>query len=990
MDVVIWTRVATSALTLPLVLAVAGTLVAPSTGAGPATGAGRSARLALAADSACAEVVLVAVDSYGSGWSTRTGRRLRPLADSFVALTTADGSTAQVRHFGAPFASVGALVRGVSRGAYAQDKITKRKVRTWMTGVRTAVPAVTAEVTRMAGICPEQTYALAGIDQGASVAHRVLQRLETSTLLRGRIVGAALVADPDRTPNTRAHKSGAPNAGGTATGVVTKLLGNVGDVPANPTAVAVMSVCTRRDLVCDLRRVTVRDALAAHATYAEGKGALKVEATATDLARQASAWPRPIAGQVVVTRPNVPFSRQIAARVGAKFRAWTYFDKIVGLPAGVTLSSTGLLVGEVTTLGSWKVSFTLRNRALATSETAGEVTLMATPSGFAPGVNAGGQTTCQVRPDASAFCSGENSSGQLGNGSTTDQTTPVQVGLTWDWATISTSGASTCGIKIDGSLWCWGMNNRGQLGLGDAGGRLSPQRVGTSYAWTRVATSWTHTCGIQIDGSLWCWGENGRGELGRGGRDSKTVPARVGTDLNWTSVTVGGWHSCGLRTDGTAWCWGLNDFGQLGIGSTTATLVPKQVNPGLTWLSIDASWSSTCGLSTTAQVLCWGVNDQGQLGDGTRIGKLVPTAVSSPVRWRAVSTGDAHTCALDEDGQAWCWGSNRYGQLGDGSNVSSAVPVRVAGGRTWTSIDVGWMHSCGFTPDNQTQCWGNNETGQLGQGSRINRSAPPGARVKPRPVEPRKALPSDMVVTTFNVLGSSHTRPGGGAGTYAPARIRDEWSASVLQGYGSDIVAFQELESDQAKDLVRSLGSRYAFYPNANTTKVREIWQSIMWDTTKWTYVEREIVWIPLLGTTRPNPIVRLRSKATGKDIWVFNVHNSPLARPDRQRERNADVKIEIAKVLEKRGLKFPVIFLGDMNEHRPVFCKVTRRTDLEAVTGGSNQGGYCVLPKVHHLDWMFTSPEFKVRSATWDRSPYIVRITDHTTLRSTMSIPGS
>ncbi len=242
------------------------------------------------------------------------------------------------------------------------------------------------------------------------------------------------------------------------------------------------------------------------------------------------------------------------------------------------------------------------------------------------------------------------------------------------------------------------------------------------------------------------------------------------------------------------------------------------------------------------------------------------------------------------------------------------------------------MHTCGLTTDVRVQCWGNNEQGQLGRGDRSNRSTPPGVRA----VAPRQAarkLDQQTVITSFNVLGSNHTQPGGGALNYAPGRIRTEWTANMLQSTSADIVAFQELKADQYTQLQRSLAPTYAFYPATDTGKV--VWQSVMWDTTQWDFVSAVDISVPVIGTTRPNPMVRLRSKLTGRNVWVFNVHNSSKNTPERQRERNAAVKIEIAKIQAQRQKRIPVIFLGDMNERKVVFCKVVGQTDLRAVTGG-------------------------------------------------------
>jgi alpha-tubulin suppressor-like RCC1 family protein/endonuclease/exonuclease/phosphatase family metal-dependent hydrolase len=647
-----------------------------------------------------------------------------------------------------------------------------------------------------------------------------------------------------------------------------------------------------------------------------------------------------------------------------------------------------LLLGLALIFGAWSGRVdgpSILATASAVTAPSAEPTTPPPAAVATPQVSAGGQASCEVRADATAWCFGENAYGQLGINSNRDSTTPVQVGAA-EWASISTSGATTCGIKLTTELFCWGMNTRGQLGIGEATQRWSPQKVaGTD--WRQVSAGWLHTCGIKGDGTMWCWGNNDRGELGLGNQTLKRSPALVPTITDWASVSVGGWHTCGIRTNGLAYCWGRNDFGQLGTRNTVGYLKPARVASPRGFTSIDASWSSTCGVTNVQEILCWGQNDQGQLGDNTTTVRHSPVPVAGAHQWTTVALGDAHGCGLDASRSMLCWGGNRYGQLGDGGQTPVTVPKRVLGTTTYTTLDVGWMHTCGLAADSRVQCWGNNEQGQLGLGNRANRSAPPGVRA----VAPRQAarrLDQQAVITSFNVLGSNHTQPGGGALNYAPARIRTEWTANLLQSTSADIIAFQELKADQYTQLQKTLAPTYAFYPaTVDTGKV--VWQSVMWDTSQWEFVSAMDVSVPVIGTTRPNPMVRLRSKLTRRNIWVFNVHNSSKNTPERQRERNAAVKIEIGKILAQRAKRIPVVFLGDMNERKVIFCKVVRQTDLRAVTGGHATKKKCVPPRTMHLDWIFVSPEFKVRSAAFDRSPQVTRITDHSVLNSTTSIPG-
>jgi len=245
---------------------------------------------------------------------------------------------------------------------------------------------------------------------------------------------------------------------------------------------------------------------------------------------------------------------------------------------------------------------------------------------------------------------------------------------------------------------------------------------------------------------------------------------------------------------------------------------------------------------------------------------------------------------------------------------------------------------------------------------------------------------STVVATTFNALGSQHTTPGGGAGTFAPARIRSEWSADLVRSLRSGFVGFQELQVDQYDQLRRSLEDRYGFYPGG-TSNPRLVWQTVIWDKSQWQYVDSRVVDIPFQGKTRPNPMVRLRNLTTGEDVWVLNVHNVSKPIPSRQAERNEAVRIEVAEILAQRDRGVPVVFLGDMNERETVFCKVTGQTDLRAVTGGSNAGGRCTPPAKMQLDWIFASPELAVDSAEFVGTPQVTRITDHHVLTSRLTL---
>lgn len=608
-------------------------------------------------------------------------------------------------------------------------------------------------------------------------------------------------------------------------------------------------------------------------------------------------------------------------------------------------------------------------------------------------IDAGGQVTCQVGASGTLRCGGQNEFGQLGLGDTRDRMNLTQVGEAGQWRSVSTSGGSTCAVTRTNDLYCWGQNSSGQLGVGDAGQQWRPRRVAGLGVWSQVSVGWTSACGIKTDGTLWCWGGNYTGQLGFGNRSGTRSPKKVGISKSWGTVSVGGFHTCGTGTDGVAYCWGKNDLGQLGTGSTATQLAPVRVKGSARYRSIETGWSTSCGLATTGRVNCWGLGDQGQLGWGptslTKSGTSTPRRITSDQLFTGLALGDNHACARDTGDRLWCWGGNRYGQLGLGGGAGISAPALVPGDTDFATVVAGWMHTCGATATGSLQCWGNNEEGQLSSGDRVERTAPPG--VTARRSLPRKRGPDGkLVVTSFNILGSQHTRPGGGVPHFGPGRIRTEWAADVLRGMGADIVSFQEIQHDQFLQLRTALGDTYSFYPENTTRNPKVVWQAVMWRSSEWELVEAKDIWVPVIGKTRPNPFLKLRNKATGRMIWVMNIHNSSKKTPERQRERNAAMKIELDHIKAQRAKRFPVLFMGDFNEKEVAFCKVTGQTDLEAVNGGSYVGRKCTPPRGMHIDWIFGAPAFRPRGHDYLRSPLTNRITDHTVLTGQYSYPGA
>ncbi len=240
---------------------------------------------------------------------------------------------------------------------------------------------------------------------------------------------------------------------------------------------------------------------------------------------------------------------------------------------------------------------------------------------------------CAIKSDFSLWCWGNNSFGQLGKSKVvTYYTSPIQVGKAKNWKTVATGETHTCALKKDGTLWCWGNNSKGQLGDGTTKPRSVPAQAGTAKDWSSVSAGSSHTCAKKKDGSLWCWGWDKYGQLGIGSTQAKKTPVKVGTQ--YAAVWAGADHTCGLKKNTGLYCWGRNGSGQLATGDNSNRHKPQLVQvPGTGYLSADAGGYHTCGLwnnGSNNEIWCWGANSDGQLGDGYTADRTVPDLVVNP------------------------------------------------------------------------------------------------------------------------------------------------------------------------------------------------------------------------------------------------------------------------------------------------------------------------------------------------------------------------
>lgn len=200
-------------------------------------------------------------------------------------------------------------------------------------------------------------------------------------------------------------------------------------------------------------------------------------------------------------------------------------------------------------------------------------------------IAAGRNHTCAIDHEDKVFCWGANGQGQLGNGTfITPQLNAVMINDTTEYREIAAGENTTCGITAQGILKCWGQNSTGQLADGSTVSSAEPIVVdsGTSYAKISVGGSaGFHVCGITVQNKLKCWGSNSSGQIGVGTfGGTQATPVQIGTQ-DYSDVAASGSVTCALAVGGDLFCWGLNSNYQLGLGTNINQNSPQMVLSGL-------------------------------------------------------------------------------------------------------------------------------------------------------------------------------------------------------------------------------------------------------------------------------------------------------------------------------------------------------------------------------------------------------------------------
>ena len=296
---------------------------------------------------------------------------------------------------------------------------------------------------------------------------------------------------------------------------------------------------------------------------------------------------------------------------------------------------------------------------------------------------------------------------------------PLQVG-TSSWAQVNCGSNHALLLKDDNTLWAWGAGRRGQLGVD----------VSFPINYFDVVENYTdHSVAIKSNGTLWTWGKNTNGQLGNGNRTSRSSPVQIGTS-SWTAIAAGAEHTLAIRVDGKLFGWGLDSDRQLGNpASAVSRSSPLQIGTS-NWLKVAAAAKSSFAIREDGTLWAWGNNDYGILGDNTTGTRFSPTQIGSDT-WSQIyaslfgpSFEYGHVYGIKTDGSLWAWGYNFEGQLGDGTDINRSSPVQIKAGTSFIAASAGEKYGHFIDTTYKLHATGTNLFGQLGDGTTVDKSSP--------------------------------------------------------------------------------------------------------------------------------------------------------------------------------------------------------------------------------------------------------------------------
>lgn len=208
---------------------------------------------------------------------------------------------------------------------------------------------------------------------------------------------------------------------------------------------------------------------------------------------------------------------------------------------------------------------------------------------FSCGIDNSGTAWCWGAQYGGDLGNGQNSEQYLSSpqqvlsGSTKFQMIVTSGASSYGPSNPSCGSGHTCAIDTTGKAWCWGINSTGQLGNNTLNNSSTPQSVYSTRKFIDITAGSNYTCAVDTTYHAWCWGNNQYGQLGNGTLLSSNIPTAVAGDISFKAISGSSTaNTCGVSTDNKIYCWGNNEYGQLGINQQGNYKTTPQIVEGIT------------------------------------------------------------------------------------------------------------------------------------------------------------------------------------------------------------------------------------------------------------------------------------------------------------------------------------------------------------------------------------------------------------------------
>ncbi len=315
-----------------------------------------------------------------------------------------------------------------------------------------------------------------------------------------------------------------------------------------------------------------------------------------------------------------------------------------------------------------------------------QVTIDSKPDAKFTQIAAGSHHSLAIDTEGNLWAWGYNSDGQLGDGTKEDKNKPIQVTIeskpNAKFTQIAAGRSHSLAVDTEGNLWAWGSNDAGRLGNGTTVQQTKPVQITGIQGSIKQIEAGFHSLALDEDGNLWGWGHNFYGELGNGTTENNVltpqkITVKSNESIKFSKIAAGMTCTFAIDTDGNLWATGQNQNGQIGNEATEQKNELVQItvpsNPNIKFETVESNTMHTIVLDKNGDLWSCGLNEYGQLGDGTNIQRLTLVPVTIPanpsIKFTQIAVGREHSMALDTENHLWTWGWNTVGQLGNGTTV---------------------------------------------------------------------------------------------------------------------------------------------------------------------------------------------------------------------------------------------------------------------------------------------------------------------------------